>query len=277
MRKLFPENIFVPPKWGSGKRLVIAEAPGETETQTGEPLTGGAGTWFDICVKKAGLRRDELTITNCLSCRPPGNVFPTSNDARSYISLADGEAAVSQCLTNHLEPVLQDRRWERVDILGATPLEYVVGKSDGIFKWRGSPLPIRQLGEKPICVPTLHPAYLARDQVMLPVVVNDLRKGLQPPPEYYNLTPTLEQVKAFRSKEFALDIETRYWWGEATKISMVGFCDRPYHAIVVPFQGEYIPEIRRIVCEAETIITQNGLQFDLPILFKALEIEWHPE
>jgi len=267
MRELFPENVFVPPKWGSGKRLVIAEAPGSVEAETGEPLTGGAGTWFDICCKKAGLKRDDLTITNVIQCRPPNNVFPTDNEAKGYISHADGEASISQCIRNHVQPLLQEKRWDRIDILGAKPLEYILGKTDGIFKWRGSPLPVPDLGGgKPLAVPTLHPAYIARDQVMLPVVINDLRKGLQPPPERYNLQPTLQDVQAFKAAEFAFDIETAYWWGDARKITMVGLSSKLYEAMVVPFQGSYISELKRIFKEAKSVIGHNSIQFDLPVL-----------
>lgn len=276
MRELFPDNIFVPPAWGEGKRLVVAEAPGETETQTGIPLTGGAGKWFDVCIKKAGLRREDLTLTNIIQCRPPANVFPTDPDAKSYISPKDGEASVQHCLKHHVEPVLHDRQWERIDLLGAKPLEYIAGKRDGIFKWRGAPLVISELSPRPLAIATLHPAYLARDQVMLPVVINDLRKSLIPPPENYNTSPSLEQVQAFRSVVFAYDIETAYWWGDASKILCVGLCDRPYHGIVVPFKPPYIAELKRIFRNAKIYITQNGIQFDQPQL-EAKGIEFNPE
>lgn len=266
MRKLFPDNVFVPYKKGNTNRLVIAEAPGETETVTGEPLTGGAGKWFDIIINKAGIRRDDVFITNVIQCRPPDNVFPTDSDAKGYIKPEDARKSVRHCREAHLQPLLDSRRWQRVDLVGEKPLRFVGGLTDGIFKWRGSPIPIEGMGSSPIAVPTLHPAYIMRDQTMLPVAINDFRKGLQPPPEHYNLHPSLQDVQAFKATEFAFDIETAYWWGDARKITMVGLSDKLYHAIVVPFQGAYIHELKRIFRNAVSVSGHNHIQFDLPIL-----------
>src|SRR5579859_4478321 len=102
-------------------------------------------------------------------------------------------------------------------------------------------------------IATLHPSYLARDQVCLPVAINDLRKGLVPPPEHYDLHPSLETVRNFTATEVAFDIETAYWWGDARKITMVGLSDKLYHAIVVPFQGPYVSELKRIFKNAKSV------------------------
>lgn len=267
MQKLFPDNPFVPHKVGTTDRLVIAEAPGETETQTGEPLTGGAGKWFDIIINKAGIRRDDVFITNIIQCRPPDNVFPTDPDAKGYITSEDAKRSIRHCREAHLQPLLDSRKWKRLDLLGEKPLRFVAGRTDGIFKWRGSPIPIEGLGNgQPIAVPTLHPAYIMRDQTMLPVSINDFRKGLIPPPEKYTLHPSLDDVKNFTATEFAFDIETAYWWGDARKITMVGLSDKLYHGMVVPFQGPYIAELKRIFRQARSIIGHNSIQFDLPML-----------
>jgi uracil-DNA glycosylase family 4 len=146
MQKLYPGNTFVVPKLPvPGKdlvRLVVGEAPGETEAERGEPLVGGSGKVFDRLCAAAGISRDALTITNCIQCRPPGNVFPTDAAARSYISKAEGEAAVKQCIRNHVLPLLESRMWQRVDILGDKALRLLGQKQEGIFKWRGSPIEI---------------------------------------------------------------------------------------------------------------------------------------
>lgn len=263
MRQLFPENVFVAPKLGNGNRLVIAEAPGEDETITGEPLTGGAGRWFDNMCKKAGIRRDDLTLVNCINCRPPDNIFPTDPDAKKYISREDGEKSVQHCLNAHVRPLLTSRPWSRVDLLGEKPLRYIAGRTEGVFKWRGSPIPIPELGPEPRAIATLHPAYIMRDQEMLPAVINDLQKGLALPPEYYNLFPDLDQVKEFKFHDFAFDIETNGWTKE---ITMVGLSAKPYFVMVVPFRGAYVDELKRIFREANSVIGHNVLQFDIPVL-----------
>jgi Uracil DNA glycosylase superfamily len=93
-------------------RLVIAEAPGKQESIEGQPLVGGAGQVFNSLLEKAGIRRDGLTIINCLNCRPPDNVFPTDRKARSYISKEDAQIAVDHCIKHHVDPVIRKRDWD---------------------------------------------------------------------------------------------------------------------------------------------------------------------
>jgi uracil-DNA glycosylase family 4 len=266
MQRLFPKNNFVPHKEGRGLRLVIAEAPGQEEAACGEPLVGSAGGWFNAMLPKANLNRDDLTIINCINCQPPDNIFPTDGQ---YLSKAEAYQAVEHCKNAHVLPVLKSRVWRRVDLLGAKPLYFYGGKSDGIGKWRGSPIPLPDLdSQKPLAIATLHPAYIARDQNMLPVVINDLRKDLSVPPEYYNLYPTVEDVQNFKAKVFAFDIETPQYktLGKAAPISIVGLCAENYKSLIVPFQGQYVDELKRIFREAEAVVGHNCIQFDIPRL-----------
>lgn len=279
LAQLFPDNTFVEPRLGKGLRLAIAEAPGETEAARGEPLVGGAGGWFrgrevpqpdgiskwyGGLLREAGINDAEMSYANCIQCQPPNNVFPTDREARSYISREDGERAVQQCLEHYVKPLLHQRPWRRIDILGNKPLKYICGKSEGIETWRGSPLAVPELGPQPLAIPTIHPAAIARSQELLPAVVSDLKKDLTVPPEFYNLRPAIEDVKAFTATEFAFDIETDY--PRSRQITMVGLAAEPFHAIVVPFAGAYIPELKRIFRNAQSVIAHNGAQFDTPYL-----------
>jgi uracil-DNA glycosylase family 4 len=277
MRKLFPNNTFVAPKMGEGDKLVIGKAPGSEENAAGIPLVGGAGEWFNAMIAKAGLKREHLTLTNCIQCQPPKNVFPTDSDALYYISKTDAYASVEHCKQNHVLPLLKSQPWKQIYLLGDKALRFYAEKW-GINKHRGAPLPIPALGPEYRAIATLHPAAIMRDQEMLPVVINDFRKDLSVPPERYNLYPTLDEVKAFTATEFAFDIETPQYreLGDEAPITIVGLSAEKYHAIVVPFQGAYIDELRRIFLNAKTLIAHNGIMFDIPKLFKALDIEWQP-
>jgi len=135
------EQNFVPPKMGTSLRLSIWEAPGETENNLMEPAVGAAGKFGDSLYRKAGVQRDELTILNCINCRPPNNIFPTDSAARKYISEQDAQAAVSQCYREFVKPVLLSRPWTRVDILGNHALKLLTSLSS-ILQWRGSPITI---------------------------------------------------------------------------------------------------------------------------------------
>lgn len=266
LQKKFPDNTFVPPQVGASSRVAVGEAPGETEASEGRPFCGGAGKWLEFLYKKAGVKKDDVNLINVIQCRPKDNVFPTDRDAKGYISAEDGHKAVEHCLQAHTLPFLHSRPWDRIDLLGGKALEFVGKRDGGIYKYRGAPLTIEGFGPKPLAIATLHPAAIARDQQMLPAVINDLAKGLQQPPEHYNLHPTLADVQAFTAKTFAFDIETAYWWGDRSKILCVGLSDRLYHAMVVPFEGPYIPELKRIFANAECYIGQNSIAFDQPML-----------
>lgn len=266
------EMTFVAPTIGPSLRLVLARDPGETENLEGKPLVGAAGKFFDSLLRKSGIDRNQLTVLNCRQCRPPNNIDPLSPQARFYISEADAKKATEQCWKNHVKPVLDSRPWERIDALGGEALEALTGKR-GIEKWRGSPLPLK--GEiKARVIPTYHPSFLMQyGQSAIPAVVSDLKKGTTVPPEFYNTKPTLDDVAAFRSTKFSVDIETNRF---TQQIICVGLCDRPYHAMCVPFKGPYIAELKRIISNAEEITGHNIISFDQPRSEAALGIQLDP-
>jgi uracil-DNA glycosylase family 4 len=169
-------------------RLVIAEAPGEKESCEGRPLVGLAGQVFDSLLESAGIPRDGLTIINCLNCRPPDNVFPTDRKARTYIGKEDAQIAVDHCIKYHVDPVIRERDWARVDLLGVKSLRFVAKKRGSISKLHGSRVPIERAGLAPVIgIPIYHPSYLRRwGQSKKPVTVNDLKSGLGQSPQFGN-------------------------------------------------------------------------------------------
>lgn len=267
------EQTFVPIQIGPSLRLALGRDPGEQESIEGKPFVGAAGKFLDSLLRKAGIDRDSLTVLNCRQCRPPGNIDPLSPQARFYISEADAQRATDQCWKNHVQPVLASRPWERIDALGGEALEALTGVKGGILKWRGSPLPVK--GEvKPKVIGTLHPSYIMQyGQSMIPVVISDLKKGTQVPPEHYNLHPTVQDLVDFRATTFTYDIETNMF---TNRITMVGLCYKPYHVIVVPFQGAYIDELKRIFRDVKNIIGHNCIMFDNPHMEQA-GIKINPE
>ncbi len=285
MAAKFPDSNFVYARLVAGTRLMIGEAPGQTEAAEGTPLVGSSGNWLrgkidehghrkGGLLHRSGINDEEVSFINCIQCRPPDNIFPTDPDARKYISREDADAAINQCYHNHVEPVLRGRPWSRIDLLGDKALRIVAKQDGGVTRWRGSPLVIPCIAERgPIAVPTLHPAAIARNQSMLPAVVSDLKKNPIPPPEFYKPRPTLAEVQAFTATVFAFDIETDMSTGE---VICVGLSDRVFHAICVPFAGAYKKELKRIFENAEEIIGHNAIQFDIPILFPALGLTWEP-
>lgn len=56
--------------------LLVGEAPGAVEDDTGVPFVGRAGRLLDSLLAEAGLPRDRVAVTNVLKCRPPANRKP---------------------------------------------------------------------------------------------------------------------------------------------------------------------------------------------------------
>jgi len=60
----------------AAKIVLVGEAPGEHETETGKPFVGKAGYLLDEFLRKVSLRRSDTYVTNVLRCRPPENRTP---------------------------------------------------------------------------------------------------------------------------------------------------------------------------------------------------------
>ena len=56
--------------------LLVGEAPGAHEDETGVPFVGKSGQLLDELLTEAGLRREQVAVVNVLKCRPPANRKP---------------------------------------------------------------------------------------------------------------------------------------------------------------------------------------------------------
>ncbi len=56
--------------------MFIGEGPGFYENEQGRPFVGAAGKFLDELLAQAGLKRQDVWITNIVKCRPPGNRDP---------------------------------------------------------------------------------------------------------------------------------------------------------------------------------------------------------
>ena len=58
------------------KLMLVGEAPGGKEDETGIPFVGAAGQLLDKYLEAVGIDREEVYICNILKCRPPQNRDP---------------------------------------------------------------------------------------------------------------------------------------------------------------------------------------------------------
>jgi len=65
------------------KIMLIGEAPGFNEDQTGRPFCGRAGKILDELLKSIGLKREKIYICNILKCHPPKNRGPRKEEIKA--------------------------------------------------------------------------------------------------------------------------------------------------------------------------------------------------
>ncbi len=74
--------------------MFIGEAPGYHEDQQGRPFVGAAGQYLNELLQRAGLRREEVYITNVVKCRPPGNRDPLPDELAACAPYLDEQLEV---------------------------------------------------------------------------------------------------------------------------------------------------------------------------------------
>jgi uracil-DNA glycosylase len=93
--------------------LIIGEAPGANEDLTGQPFVGMAGKFLDKLLESAGIRRQDVFVTNINKCRPPDNRAPEPLEIDACASFLTKQMAI-------LDPAL-------IICLGSTAARAVLG------------------------------------------------------------------------------------------------------------------------------------------------------
>ncbi len=70
----------------TAKVMIIGEAPGKTEDETGRPFVGSAGKFLDHVLAGTGFERSDFFITNIVKCRPPANRAPKTSEVETCTS-----------------------------------------------------------------------------------------------------------------------------------------------------------------------------------------------
>jgi uracil-DNA glycosylase len=74
--------------------VLVGEAPGAKEDESGRPFVGGAGKLLDRLLEEAGLERSDVFITNVVKARPPGNRDPKADEVAHHWPWLDAQLAI---------------------------------------------------------------------------------------------------------------------------------------------------------------------------------------
>jgi len=145
--------------------MLVGEAPGYNEDVQGRPFVGAAGSLLNEMLKLAGLRREEVFITNVVKCRPPGNRDPTEEEIEAckpflLRQLEAIEPRILVCLGRHSAGLFFR--------MAGIPFS-------SIMRVRGSPRRMKVAGVEVVCLPTLHPAAALYNPRLRALLEDDFR------------------------------------------------------------------------------------------------------
>ncbi|MBW4556567.1 MAG: uracil-DNA glycosylase [Trichormus sp. ATA11-4-KO1] len=126
--------------------MVVGEAPGQTEDETGLPFVGRSGQLLEKILASVKLSTEnDVYIANINKCRPENNRAPTPSE-------------MTACTPYLLEQIrLVDPKI--ILLTGATAVKGLTGDKRGITKIRGQWIE----WEGRLCMPIFHPSYLLRN------------------------------------------------------------------------------------------------------------------
>ena len=138
----------------TAKIVLIGEAPGETEDETGKPFVGRAGKLLNQFLEEAGISREnDLYIINTVKCRPPENRVPT-----------DVEKTMCE---KYLMAQIEIINPKAIIFCGATSLKsFWADKKVQISKVRGNWFDVTIKDKTYRAMAIFHPSYLLRNHSM---------------------------------------------------------------------------------------------------------------
>lgn len=236
--------------------MILGEAWGVEEEKEGRPFVGTSGFILNGMLSIAGINRKECYLTNVFNLRPrPSNDVANLCGSRSEAipglpALIRGKYVRAE-YAKELDRLYDEIRRESPNVIIAlgTTAAWALLRTSGIRAIRGSVAPTHPmvstvLGRTFKVLPTYHPAAVAREWTLRPIVINDLDKArkestdaiVRRPERSIWIKPTLDDLREFERQHIlpasilSIDIETK-----GDQITCIGFAPNPDVAVVIPF------------------------------------------
>ncbi|HDD42545.1 MAG TPA: uracil-DNA glycosylase [Nitrososphaeria archaeon] len=157
------------PVFGEGpanaRIMLVGLGPGRQEDLQGRPFVGAAGKFLDRLLEEAGLRRDQLYITNVMKCYLPDN--------------RASEDQVKAC-SPYLDQQIEIIQPELIIALGNLAASYLLGKfglkPESMEKMHGKVYEASTLILTLRIVPMYHPASALRNPGLRDRLIEDWRE-----------------------------------------------------------------------------------------------------
>lgn len=137
----------------NARMMIIGEQPGDQEDIAGRPFVGPAGQLLDRALQEAGLKREELYLTNTVKH------FKFQPQGRRRLHERANAEEIRRCKPWVLAEILKVQP-EVVVLLGATAAQALVDPDFQILKRRGLVKEVMPIA--PTVLATVHPSYLLR-------------------------------------------------------------------------------------------------------------------
>jgi len=193
---LYHSRVKAVPGEGPEKASImfIGEGPGFHENQQGKPFVGQAGKFLDELLANAGVKREEVFITNVVKCRPPGNRDPQPEELE-----ACGKYLDRQIELINPKIIVTLGRFSMAKFFGAVKISQIHGKSKKI--------------DNRLIVAMYHPAAALHQPALKSTLLEDFSKlkiYLQ------NVTESVDESK----KPILVEIEEEIEEDKPTQLSL---------------------------------------------------------
>lgn len=137
--------------------MIIGEAPGFHENETGIPFVGGSGKFMDELLEGVGLHREEIFIGNVVKCRPPSNRDPLADELAACDSYLERQIAAI-----NPKVIITLGRFSMARFLPNAKISEIHGQAMNV---RGR-----------LVVPMYHPAAALHQRSLRPILIADFTK-----------------------------------------------------------------------------------------------------
>lgn len=149
------------------KIMFVGEAPGKNEALQGRPFCGASGRVLNQLLESAGIKREEVYITNIVKDRPPENRDPSDWEKELYAPFLDRQIEI-------IQPKV-------VAALGRHSMEYLMkhfgleDKLEPISQAHGKAFESKASYGKVYIVALYHPAVAIYNIHQKPILVADFK------------------------------------------------------------------------------------------------------